>query len=141
MRKMAEKRGMHFAHFSKVAENNPAIDKELDDMQKELGKQDNLVMDSRIGFYFIPNSYKIFLKASSDEAAKRIFNAKRHGEDYKDLNDAKKFIIKRMNSEKKRYKKYYGIDFPNEKDFDLVIDTTDMSINEVVEKILRNLPN
>ena len=35
-----------------------------------------------------------------------------------------------------RFKNYYDIDFPNSKYFDLIIDTTDKSPEEIVEEIL-----
>jgi cytidylate kinase len=139
MRKMAAKRGMHFSEFSKIAETDKKVDEELDSMQKELGKEDNFVMDSRLGFHFIPDSYKIFIKADTEECAKRIFNARRDNETYKNLEEAKEHVVKRMGSEKKRYKVFYGIDFPDEKMFDLVIDTTYISAEDAAERIMKKL--
>jgi cytidylate kinase len=44
-----------------------------------------------------------------------------------------------MMSEIKRYKQLYGIDFPDEKDFDIIIDTTNKSIEQVGDIILEKL--
>lgn len=77
MRKIAEERGLTLLELSKKAEESPDIDQELDKSQIELGKkQDNFVIDGRLSFHFIPSSYKVFLKVSDNEAAKRIFNEK-----------------------------------------------------------------
>src|SRR3990167_7838739 len=39
-----------------------SLDKYLDKLQEDLGgKKDNFVIDSRLGFHFIPNSIKIFI--------------------------------------------------------------------------------
>jgi cytidylate kinase len=113
------------------------MDKELDETQRKLGENDeDLVMDSRLGFYFIPNSYKIFLKVDLNEGAKRIFNDIRDEERYSDLEECKKHLQRRIESEKIRYKQYYDINFPDESKFDLIINTNDISAKEVVDKIV-----
>ena len=45
-------------------------------------------------------------------------------------------IRKREESEKKRYKQYYGVDYSDKKLYNLVIDTTKLSPDEVVERIM-----
>ena len=72
MREMASERGLSINEFSKKAENDKSIDIELDTRQKEIGKKEKFIMDSRLGFYFIPDSFKIFLDVDIKEAAKRI---------------------------------------------------------------------
>ncbi|MDO8480401.1 MAG: cytidylate kinase family protein [Nanoarchaeota archaeon] len=139
MREIAKKRGLTILEISKKAETDKSIDTELDDMQRNLASKTDFVMDSRLGFHFIPNSYKIYLKVSPEEAAKRIMRASRSSEQYKNLEEAIKLLKKRMDSESKRYKEYYGITFPNENAFDLVIDTTDMRSEDVVKEIKRRL--
>jgi CMP/dCMP kinase len=139
MRKMAKKRGIDFHELAKLAEAGPEVDKELDDMQKALGKEDNFIIDSRLGFHFIPDSYKIFLKADIKKAAQRIFAHNREEEKYKSLGEAEQAIKRRMLSEQIRYKKHYGIVFPNESAFDLVIDTSNMTIEQVADEILKEV--
>ncbi|MFA7707581.1 MAG: cytidylate kinase family protein [Candidatus Pacearchaeota archaeon] len=139
MREIALKRGISIHELSKLAEKTIELDEELDNMQKNLNNKDNLVMDSRLGFYFLPSSYKIFLIVSLDEAARRILDAKRGDEPYSNLEECEEYIKTRANSEKIRYKQYYNIDFPNLSDFDLVIDTTNKPIEEVIEEILRKV--
>jgi CMP/dCMP kinase len=139
MREIAEKRNMQLSRLSAIAEKNREIDDELDDMQKRLIHKNNLVMDSRLGFYFLPDSYKIFLTVSIDKAAQRIFNASRGVEKYNSLEECKGYLKKRINSEKIRYKKYYNIDFPNLKEFDLIIDTTNKTPEEVLDEIFEKM--
>lgn len=137
MRKMALDKKIPLIELSKISEKTDSIDKELDELQIEIGKtSDNFVMDSRLGFYFIPDSYKIFLDVDIETAVKRIHSDKRHDEAYESIEKAKEDIIQRINSEKLRYKKYYGIDFPHGCKFDLIIDTNNKSIEEIVEEIL-----
>ena len=141
MREIAKKRNLSIMELSDRAEVDPTIDEELDEKQKSIGKEkDNFIMDSRLGFHFIPDSLKIFFTVDIKEAAKRIYNDKRAEETYKDVEEAIIFLKKRMRSENIRYKEYYGIDFPKKQHFHLIIDTTDKTPEEVVadiEKVLK----
>jgi CMP/dCMP kinase len=140
MRDIAIERNLHLSELSKIAEKDKTIDYELDERQKKLNKTaDNFVMDSRLGFYFISRSYKIFLTVDLDAAAKRIFNAARGEEKYDSLEECRNYLEKRINSEKLRYKQYYNVDFPTISDFDLVIDTTSKTPEEILEEISKHL--
>ena len=46
-------------------------------------------------------------------------------------------IKQREQSERKRYKELYNVDYYDQKLYNLIIDTTDLSINEVIEKITK----
>ena len=139
MRDMAKEKGLSLIELTKMAELDRQIDNELDLRQKEIGKKENVLMDSRLGFYFIPDSFKIFLDVDIKEAAKRIMGDRRQEESYKDINEAVSLLKKRMKSESLRYKKYYNIKFPAKKDFDLIIDTTSKTPDKVVDEIISNL--
>jgi cytidylate kinase len=140
MRALAQEKGLSIMEFSKNAENNPEIDNELDERQARIGREeDNFVMDSRLGFHFIPDSLKIYLDVDIKEAAKRIMNEKRKEEKYKSLDEAIDFLKKRMSSESKRYKEYYKIDFPKKSSFDLWVDTTNKAPGQVVNEILKRI--
>jgi len=137
MREIARKKGIHLSELSKIAEQGREIDEELDDMQRNLDDKDsNFIIDSRLGFHFIPSSYKIFLAVDIDEAARRIYNASRGEESYSDIDECKVHLERRIHSEKLRYKQYYDIDFPNLDEFDLVIDTTSKTPETIVSEIL-----
>jgi predicted cytidylate kinase len=137
MREIAKQRKLTLLELSKQAETNNSIDKELDKKQIELGKtKDNFVIDSRLGFHFIKNSKKVFLKVDLKEAAKRILKEKRKHEQYNDISESEKKIITRINSEDKRYKEYYNINYKDKKHYDLIIDTTNIKPEEIIKKII-----
>ncbi len=138
MGELAQEHGMSLLEFSKKAEESDEIDRLLDERQVEIGKnRDNIVFDSRLGWHFIPHSVKIYLTVDIDEATRRIFNDNRSDEKENTSFEAtKEGIITRRESEKKRYKEYYGLDHTAHENFDLVIDTTTISPEEVVDKIL-----
>lgn len=140
MRTMAKDRGISLHDLTGIALKDRSIDKELDRMQVKIGKEDDdFVMDSRIGFHFIPDSIKIYLEVDVKEAAKRILKEARKDEQYPGEEEAIKYITQRAESEKKRYKRYYNIDFPAKKDFDLWIDTTDenpTAVSQMIKKLI-----
>lgn len=132
MREMAKKRGISLMALSEQAEQDNSIDKELDDWQKSLGhKEDNFVIDARLGYRFIPHSLKIFLKVDEEEGARRIFKEKRSDNENLSYEEVLANLKRREKSQRERYKKYYGIYFPELDEFDLVIDTTGKTPEEV----------
>jgi len=140
MRQIAVKRDMNIMEISKRAEADPTIDEELDKTQEDIGrKEKDFIMDSRLGFHFIPDSLKIFLNVDVKEAAKRIFNQGRKEERYTSIKEAERYVKKRMQSENMRYKEYYGLDFPKREYFDLILDTTSKSPEEIAKDILKHV--
>lgn len=139
MREMAEKKHISLNDLSKEAEKRQDIDKQLDKWQIHLGKNnDNFVIDSRLGFHFIPKSFKVRLDGDLDVRADRIKNDTRAGEKlYASIDEAKDYIITRQNSENKRYKEYYDLDYHDEDNFDLIVDTTKLSVSEVADIIVK----
>lgn len=138
MRTMAAARGVTIIELNKMSETDQSIDKELDDWQKDLEKKKHeaFVIDSRLGFHFIPSSTKIFLHADMKVRAERIFHNNRLVEENTTLKKTLTNIKKRQTLERKRYKEKYGIDYLDFSKYDLVMDTTKMKPEEVVEKII-----
>lgn len=142
MRDMAIKRGISFDELTEIAKTDKSIDLELDERQREMNKNgENFVMDSRLGFHFIPDSIKIFLKIDMIEAARRIYAGKREGEDYSSFGEVLDSSSRRVKSERIRYKQCYDLDLEDESIFDLVIDTTFKGVDEVVKEILDFIKN
>jgi len=137
MRDMAEERKMDFFVFIKLAEKDKSIDKEIDQRQVELGQQeDNFVIDCRLGFHFIPDSIKICMDADFDERAKRIFGDRLRNEDNATLENTKENLKMRKNNELKRYVGFYNLNPFDKRHYDFCIDTTNLTPDQVVEKIL-----
>ena len=102
----------------------------------------HIVIDSRLAFHFIPNSFKVYLELPPEIAKERILNnlkensLRRQSEDSSTSEEIYEKIISRLESEKKRYKELYGIDHTNKNNFDLVIDTNKNNLKQVVDIIL-----
>jgi len=139
MRAMALEKGISLLELNKIAEKDKSIDLELDNKLKQLGKtKDNFVIDGRLTAFFIPNAdVKVFLEADDEVRAERILNEKRKNEKTESLKETIASIKNREESEKKRYKKYYDVDYTDKKLYSLFIDTTKMNPAQVVDNVLK----
>ena len=142
----AKKRGMTLEEFNKLGETEAFTDRDADDWQRRLGETgDDIVLDSRLGWYFIPDSVKIYLDVDDDVAAQRVFtdrqNKNRINQAITDsIEEQKRLSIERDESDKRRYQKIYGIeDFTDPSYYDLVIDTSNFKPEEIVHQIIRFL--
>jgi len=138
MREMAAERGLSILELSRSAEERDSIDSEIDARTVRLAEEsDDFVMDARLGWHFIPASVKVFLEVSPETAAERIYEARR-GSEHENITlaDTLTAIESRTDSERRRYLTYYGLDYTDPDQFDLVIDTSDKTIDRVVEEIL-----
>ena len=124
--------------FNQFIESNPKYDNMVDDTIKEMGeKEENIIFDSRLAWYFVPKSFKIYMYVDVDTATERIFNDRdRISESYSDMATAKKEIIERRQSEVLRYKTFYNVDINNYSNYDFIIDTSHAAKEEVNELVL-----
>lgn len=128
--KLAEERKISIDELNAIGEIDPTTDTSVDEYQRELGKtKDNFIVEGRLSWYFIPHSYKIFLSCDLDEAAKRIFESRKHKgrEDepmYRNVEETRRAIEERTASDVRRYALIYGVDYREGSHYDLVIDTT-----------------
>lgn len=135
-RELAKKKGMTIGELNKLGEKEFFTDKDADEWQKKIGKtEDNFIIDGRLSYHFIPGSLKIFLDASPETGAKRIMKQKREEENFSDLKTAIKYWHQRINSDKKRYKKYYNLDPYKLNNFDFVLDSSNLSSEETADRI------
>jgi cytidylate kinase len=127
MREMAAERGISIIELSEYAESHPEVDREIDRRQKKLASCGDCVVEGRISAYFIPADFKIWLKADLFE---RPCRARGRGDRDENIINA---IRLREASEKKRYKKYYNINLSDLSIYNLVLDTTKLTIKEMVD--------
>ena len=139
MRKLAKEKSMPLNKISRLAEKDESIDMELDKKTIELRGKDNFVIDGRLTAYFLPYAgLKVFLDCDDKVRAERILKDKRNDEKSKSLKDLVKKIRQREQSERNRYSKLYKIDYHDKKLYNLMIDTTNLSIKEVVDEIINS---
>ena len=137
-REIANERKISVVELNELAKSDKSIDTMLDERSKVLGdiKTDS-VFDSRMGWFFVSDSFKVFLLVEIKEAAKRVLNDKsRKAEFYKDITEAETGIITTSKMERSRFKELYNVDYYNQKNYNLIIDTTNATADEVADTIL-----
>lgn len=141
MREIAKRRGIDILELNMLAAKDKSIDKEADDNVKRLGEeQDHFILDARLGWLFIPDSIKIFLEVEENIGAERIFKQKRSDEQF-DIEETTQAIKQRKAMEAKRYQERYGVDHLDKEHYDFVLDTGNLTLREVVDKVVEYLEN
>jgi cytidylate kinase len=136
-RDMANRHNMTTMELNTYAETHPEIDEEIDSTFKSLNSSSDLIVDSRLAWFFIPDSFKVFLKTNIIVSANRISgDSLRKSEKYTSREDAVKSITARKASENKRYMELYSADCSDLSNFNLVVDTSFIAPEKVAEIIL-----
>ena len=139
-RQLAAKHGMSAKEFNQFIENDPKYDQYVDDTMAELGRTDEkIIFDSRMAWHFVPSSFKIYLYVDVDTATERIFNdVGRVSESYSDKATARKEIVERRQSELLRYQNFYHCNLDDYSNYDLIVDTSHASRDEVNELVFNS---
>lgn len=147
-RAMAKERGMTLQEFNVFGEKHGFTDRQVDAWQQKLGRtKDNLVVEGRTSFYFIPRSVKVFLDADLMIAARRIFHDRAHSrrfeasKSYTTVQQLAHGLRHRIASDTRRYRKYYRLNIFAKNHYDLVIDTTKQTPKQTEKTILDYLAN
>ncbi|MDR0971162.1 MAG: AAA family ATPase [Bacteroidales bacterium] len=137
-RELALKYGMDALEFNKFMETHPEIDLKCDEMVREYGKEERgLILDSRLAWHFIPNSFKIHLLVDNKIAAKRIFEDNiRKNEKYSSLEDAEQKLFERKQSERLRYKTLYNVDVEDRDNYNCIVDTTEKTPQQIYNIVI-----
>lgn len=130
VRSLIKKQKITLREFNERAEHNPEIDTHIDEELRRLRDYRDVVIDSRLGFYWIPESFKVYLDLDNDVAVARIFKdanlntlRSESGEGSTSMSDVMDQVEERMQSERQRFKKLYGVNPYSHEHFDLIIDT------------------
>ena len=139
-REIAKERGLSIEAINLTAEEQKEIDYEVDERLKAMANDRDLVIDSRLAFHWIPDSFKVFLLLDPDTAAERIYEQirteGRKSQSAASIEEVKKNIEIRRASEKRRYFDLYQLDPMDPAHFDVVIDTKENGLEAVAEKVV-----
>jgi cytidylate kinase len=132
-RKMAQERCMSLEEFGLLAKRDERIDRKLDEEQKTLAKEkDNIILEGRLSGFIVDANFKVWLKAPLQVRAGRI--AQREG---KAVAKAMEETSEREDCERERYLRYYDIDIKDLSVYDLVIDSSKWSPEEISEIVAK----
>ena len=125
-------------NMASAASVYPSVRLKLVELQRNLAKKANVVMDGRdIGTYVLPNAdLKIYLTASSSERARRRYLELKERGIAADISEIEKDIIERDKRDMNR-------DFAplRQAEDAILIDSSDMTIEEVNETIIKHVPD
>lgn len=120
------------------------IDNLVDNKIKEIGitrANENILIDSRLAWHFVPKSFKVFIDVDEVNGGKRLMEAKRKTEQTQSLEEAIQKLKNRWQIENERYLELYNINNTNLKNYDLVIDSSNQTPSEIVDIIFKNYTN
>ncbi len=134
-RELAEETGISLAEFGRVAERDAEVDRQLDArMIQSAQKHKHSVLEGRLtGWMALRNDFyalKIWVDADPEIRADRV-----SARDGQSPEQAMVAIEKRVNSERKRYREFHDIDLDDLSIYDLVLDSSAYSPEQLVDQV------
>ncbi len=123
-RQEAARRGLSLAEFGALCQEDPAVDRSLDDRQLELLRDGGLLLEGRMAGWLAEHNdvaaFTVWVVCDEDVRMSRI--AERDGGD---LEEQRAATLEREASEQARFLEYHGADLSDLSIYDLVLDSTD----------------
>lgn len=141
-RMLAKERGLKLLDANLSAEQNAELDHLVDGRLQQIGDADNeLVIDSRMAWHWMPRSFKVFLNLDLEVAADRVISSLDdarvvHENIPEDRTEYASMLQLRLDSESRRYEALYKVDPYDMANYDLVVDTAQHGIEQVQTLIL-----
>lgn len=138
-REMASKLDLSLTAFGKLAEEDPKYDRMIDDsMVATAAEAGDVVLEGRLAGNNLARqdmvAFKVYLDADPRVRAFRIQEREKG-----DLNTVMREMMEREQCEAARYSQWYGIDINDKSVYDLIVDTSDASPEQVVEIIVKEI--
>lgn len=113
-----------------------SVDVEVDERTKRFGlEKNNFIIEGRLCAHMIPDAFKILLTCVDEERFRRVSYRQKIS-----VEEAKSETLEREKLYTDFYKRFYKInDYLNKSHYDLVVDTTNMLPEEIVENIINKL--
>ena len=141
-RKVAEEMGIDTLELNKRMKENPELDHIIDDAVVKLSREragDKIVYDSRMAWHFAENTFKVYMYVDPNVAGERVFNANRGSvESYASPQEASEKLMERAMEENRRFKEIYGVDNLDFNNYDLIVDSTFATPEEIALTIVEN---
>lgn len=129
---VAQEIGVSFDEMCELAEHDDKWDRYVDRRQVEMAREGDAVLGSRLAIWVLHDAdFRVYLDAPIQVRASRI--QKREGGD---LEEVRRKTLMRDHRDHDRYLRIYGIDNNDYEFVDLVIDTTDLTPEQVADRIV-----
>lgn len=139
MRNYAKESGfLSIEDFSQYNRANPeaGYDKKCDDKVREIGEKNHHVIEGRLPHIFVPKGFHILLRCPIDIRAKRRYEGQNH--DNLSFYETKRLIEQRDSDDNSRYEVLYPGCIWADSDFDSIINSSTMTVDEEVQAIFRD---
>ena len=139
MRELAAEAGLSICDYNKRIADDPTEDRKIDDRTREVAiarRDENMVFDSRMAWFFAPDTFKVYVTVDPAVAAARVNIDPRPGEPNSEI-EIYHELEERSKVEQARFIKFYGegADYYNQKNYNLIIDSTTRTAEEVANAI------
>lgn len=135
-RDMAKEHSMSVNQFGEYAETHPEIDIELDRRMIDVAKKGGAILEGRMVAWQLREAhaagFKVLLEAPEETRARRV--ADREGA--KDWMQVLAENRHREASEAKRYREFYGFDPNDPRHYDLVIDSSTRTPEQIADMVV-----
>ena len=138
-REVAREKGITTLELNKLMKVDHSLDDIIDATTTKLSverKDDKLIFDSRMAWHFAQDTFKIFLMVDPRVAAERVMaNQRGEEETYASVDDACAKLVERSQVEQKRFMELYGVDYYDVNNYNLVVDSSRLTPEEIVNVI------
>lgn len=146
-REFAAKKKWTLAELNEWSTQNPDQgDREFDNYLAEYGKKhDNFIAIARLGWYFLLQSFKVYVAVDSRVGAERIFAQKQTGHARNEVSVGSVEEQMKVNSQRTlqdiaRFRELYGIeDFTDPSHYDLVVDSSAMTPDKLADSVFEKI--
>ena len=142
LRAAAAERGMDVLELNKELSAKLDSDRSMDDLIDNTTirvaserKDDKLIFDSRMAWHFVPDSFKVFVTVDPRVAAERVMKDPRPGEPAEDIDELCAELVERSKVEQSRFQTLYGVDYYDYNNYNLVVDSSHRTPDEIVSLI------
>lgn len=138
-REYAAEHKLSLSELGSIAEKDPSIDETIDSRILEIARaNDSIILESRLSAYMLSrnniSAFKVYLDANPSVRMSRIGNRDCESKEQATCN-----TISREASEAKRYMQYYGIDISDKSVYDLIVNTDDLTPEQVADEIIKGM--
>jgi predicted cytidylate kinase len=138
-RSMAHRLHLSLSEFGRLAKEDPKYDRMIDeDMVSTARGKEDIVLEGRLAAHNLARqsipAFKVYLDAPPRVRAERIVEREHGGVDR-----ALTEMLEREECEAERYRLWYGIDLGDMGVYDLVVDTSTLTPQEIVDLIVQKM--
>jgi cytidylate kinase len=135
-RELAKERGVSLEELSRQAAKSPETDNLIDERSAAEAAKGNAVIEGQLAAWVAKDraQVRIYVKASDEARIRRIAHR-----DHLDYETARRQTIEREQIQRDRYKRYYGISIDDLSPYNIIVDTTDRTVESTSAELMSKI--